>query len=212
MPDRIQVFIVDDHPLYREGIAAAIEGDPRLQLVGTAGTLAAAITATAELEIDVALVDLSLPDGDGITLVRRLRESASGSRSVVLSASTESATVHSAIAEGAAAFISKEADRQEICDAIARVARGGTYISPALLNGMLEEVGRTHTASGASLSEREREVLTAVAEGLSYGEIGQRLHVSPSTVKTYVQRIFEKFGVSERAAAVAEGIRRGLID
>jgi two-component system nitrate/nitrite response regulator NarL len=66
--------------------------------------------------------------------------------------------------------------------------------------------------SSASLSEREREVLTAIAEGLSYGEIGQRLHVSASTVKTYVQRIFEKFGVSERAAAVAEGIRRGLID
>jgi two-component system nitrate/nitrite response regulator NarL len=212
MPDRIQVFVVDDHPLYREGIAAAIEADPRLQLVGTAGTLTAALEATEELEIDVALVDLSLPDGDGVTLVRRLRESASGSRSVVLSASTESATVHSTIAEGAAAFISKEADRQEICDAIARVAAGGTYISPALLDGMLEEVGRTHTVSGTSLSEREREVLTAIAEGLSYGEIGQRLHVSASTVKTYVQRIFEKFGVSERAAAVAEGIRRGLID
>jgi two-component system nitrate/nitrite response regulator NarL len=212
MPDRIQVFIVDDHPLYREGIAAAIESDPRLGLVGTAGTLATALEATAELEIDVALVDLSLPDGDGVALVRRLRDGAAGPRSVVLSASTESATVHRAIAEGAAAFISKEADRKEICDAIVRVAGGDTYISPGLLNGMLEEVHRSHTVSGASLSEREREVLTAVAEGLSYGEIGRRLHVSASTVKTYVQRIFEKLGVSERAAAVAEGLRRGLID
>jgi two-component system, NarL family, nitrate/nitrite response regulator NarL len=212
MPDRIRVLIVDDHPLYREGVAAAIEGDLRLALVGTAGTLAAGLEAAAELEIDVALIDLSLPDGDGVALVSQLRETAAGPRSVVLSASTDSATVHSAIAEGAAAFIPKEADRQEICDAIARVAGGDTYVSPGLLNGMLEEIRRVHTASGALLSEREREVLTAVAEGLSYGEIGQRLHVSASTVKTYVQRIFEKFGVSERAAAVAEGLRRGLIE
>jgi two-component system nitrate/nitrite response regulator NarL len=133
-------------------------------------------------------------------------------RVVFLSAHVDSEVVYRAVALGAAAYLSKEADRAAIFDAVVAVARGQTVLSPEIQSGLAEQIQRREAAPCPVLSPREQDVLQLIAAGGSAPEIARQLHLSPSTVKTHMQSLYEKLGVSDRAAAVAAAMRNGLLE
>jgi two-component system nitrate/nitrite response regulator NarL len=209
---RLSVFVADDHPLVREGLLRAVGDQPQLEVVGSAGDGRAALEAIRELKPDIALLDVKMPELDGIAVVRAVTREELPTRVVFLSAYVDSAVAYRALAEGAAGFISKEASSQAVCDAIAAAGRGETVLSPEVQSGIAEEIRLRSAPERLSLSAREAEVLALIAEGLSAPDIGKQLHLSPATVKGHLQSLYEKLGVSERAAAVAEAMRRGLLE
>jgi two-component system, NarL family, nitrate/nitrite response regulator NarL len=209
---RVRVFVADDHPLVREGLLRAVGEQPGLELVGSAGDGREALEAIRELKPDVALLDVKMPELDGIAVVRAVAREELPTRVVFLSAYVDSAIAYRALAEGAAGFLSKEASSQSICDAIAAAGRGETVLSPEVQSGIADEIRLRSAPERLSLSARESEVLGLIAKGLSAPDIAKRLHLSPATVKGHLQSLYEKLGVSERAAAVAEAMRRGLLE
>lgn len=210
--ERVKVLVADDHPVYREGIVRAVKERPDLELVGEAGDGREALAEIKRLLPDVAVLDIRMPGLDGTQVLGALRRDGVGTEVLFLSAFMEPELAYATVAAGARGYLSKEAARQEICDAIITVARGGTALAPEVQAGLASAVrDREHTET-PSLSPREQEVLRLIAEGLSAPEIGRRIHLSPATVKTHLHTLYEKLGVSERAAAVAEGMRRGLLE
>jgi len=207
------VLIADDHPLFREAIARVIAGREDLELVAEAADGRAALEKIRELEPDVAVIDVRMPELDGSDVLLALREEGLKTNVVFLSAFLDSKTVYDAVAAGANAYLSKEAETDEIVTAILAAARGETILGPEVQTGLAEQIRfREENESRPRLSDREHEVLQLIAEGLSAPEIGERIHLSTATVKTHLQHLYEKLGVSERAAAVAEGMRRGLVE
>ncbi len=210
---RTTVLIADDHPLFREAIARVIGEQPELELVAEAPDGRAALEKIRELRPDVAVIDVRMPKLDGSDVLSALRDEGLPTNVVFLSAFLDSKTVYEAVAAGANAYLSKEADTDEIVAAIRVAARGETTLAPEVQTGLAEQIRlREERESRPRLSEREHEVLGLIAQGLSAPEIGDRIHLSTATVKTHLQHLYEKLGVSERAAAVAEGMRRGLVD
>jgi two-component system nitrate/nitrite response regulator NarL len=210
---RIRVLIADDHPLFREAIARVIAEREDLELVAEASDGRAALERIRELKPDVAVIDVRMPELDGSDVLVALREEGLPTNVVFLSAFLDAKTVYDAVAAGANAYLSKEAETQEIVTAILAAARGETILGPEVQTGLAEQIRfREETESRPRLSDREHEVLRLIAQGLSAPEIGERIHLSTATVKTHLQHLYEKLGVSERAAAVAEGMRRGLVD
>ena len=207
------VLIADDHPLFRDAIARVIAERSDLELVAEAADGRAALEKIRELQPDVAVIDVRMPQLDGSDVLVALREEGLRTNVVFLSAFLDSKTVYDAVAAGANAYLSKEAETDEIVTAILAAARGETILGPEVQTGLAEQIRfREENESRPRLSEREHEVLGLIAEGLSAPEIGERIHLSTATVKTHLQHLYEKLGVSERAAAVAEGMRRGLVD
>jgi two-component system nitrate/nitrite response regulator NarL len=210
---RTTVLIADDHPLFREAIARVIEARPDLELVAEAEDGRAALEKIRELSPDVAVIDVRMPGLDGSEVLVTLREEGLPTNVVFLSAFLDAKTVYDAVAAGANAYLSKEAGSDEIVEAIAAAARGDTILGPEVQTGLAEQIRfREENDARPRLSEREHEVLRLIAQGLSAPEIGERIHLSTATVKTHLQHLYEKLGVSERAAAVAEGMRRGLVE
>jgi two-component system nitrate/nitrite response regulator NarL len=162
---------------------------------------------------EVAVLDLRLPGLDGLQILNALVRDGSGTRVVFLSAAAEQGLVYRAVQAGARGYFRKDAEREAILDGIAAVARGGTAIDPELQTGVLEQI-RLHRPDEDRplLTTREREVLALMAEGLSGPQIAERLIIALTTVKTHQARVYEKLGVSDRAAAVAGAIRRGLLE
>jgi two-component system nitrate/nitrite response regulator NarL len=208
----VRVLVADDHPLFREAIVRTVRERPDFELVGEAADGRAALTAIRELRPDVAVIDLKMPELDGLQVVAAVKRDALPTRIVVLSAFLDGAIVFQAVAAGAAAYISKEADRSEIGDAVAAVARGETVLSPEAQAGIAAEVRQRGTQERPLLTPREREILGHVAAGRGAPEIARLIHLSPATVKGHLQSLYEKLGVSDRAAAVAEAMRRGLLE
>ena len=207
------VLIADDHPLFREAIARVIASRPDLELIAEASDGRAALEKIRELEPDVAVIDVRMPELDGSDVLVALRDEGLRTNVVFLSAFLDPKTVYDAVAAGANAYLSKEAETDEIVTAILAAARGETILGPEVQTGLAEQIRfREESESRPRLSEREHEVLRLIADGLSAPEIGERIHLSTATVKTHLQHLYEKLGVSERAAAVAEGMRRGLVD
>ena len=210
---RIRVLIADDHPLFREAIARVIAQRADLELVAEAPDGRTALDKIRELGPDVAVIDVRMPQLDGSDVLVALREEGLPTNVVFLSAFLDSKTVYDAVAAGANAYLSKEAETEEIVDAILAASRGETILGPEVQTGLAEQIRlREEREARPRLSEREHEVLQLIAQGLSAPEIGERIHLSTATVKTHLQHLYEKLGVSERAAAVAEGMRRGLVD
>ena len=210
---RTTVLIADDHPLFREAIVRVIQGNPDLDLVAEASDGRSALQKIRELTPDVAVIDVRMPGLDGSDVLVALREEGLRTNVVFLSAFLDSKTVYDAVAAGAKAYLSKEAESEEIVAAIAAAARGDTILGPEVQTGLAEQIRfREENDARPRLSDREHEVLRLVAQGMSAPEIGERIHLSTATVKTHLQHLYEKLGVSECAAAVAEGMRRGLVE
>jgi two-component system nitrate/nitrite response regulator NarL len=210
--DRVKVFVADDHPIYREGIVRAVKDRPELELVGEASDGRQALDELKRLDPDVAVLDIRMPGLDGTQVLGALRRDGVEIEVLFLSAFLEPELAYTTVASGARGYLSKEASRKEVCDAIVTVARGGTALAPEVQAGLASAVRDRERADGPSLTPRETEVLKLIAEGLSAPEIGRQIHLSPATVKTHLHTLYEKLGVSERAAAVAEAMRRGLLE
>jgi len=208
----IRVVVVDDHPFFRDGVTRGLNGTGYIKVVGEAGDGREGLEVISRERPDVALVDYQMPDMDGIELVHALVRDHVPVRVLLLSAITDGAIVFRALQEGAAGYLSKDARRAEIVDAVERVANGHDVVPAELAAGLAEQIRMRGDADQPVLSEREREVLRAFARGLSIPQTAAELYLGASTVKTYTQRLYEKLGVSDRAAAVAEAMRRNLLD
>lgn len=209
---RVRVLAADGHPLYREAMSRAIKERPELELVGQAANGRSALEAIGADQPDVALVERKLPGLTGEQILKAVSRDGFGTRVVLISSEPEPGAVYSAIANGAAGYLTKDADSREICDAIAAVARGGSVFAAGLQTGLAGEIRLRAVDERPFLSERERQVLKLIAEGMTAPQIGRSIHLGVATVKTHLQHIYDKLGVSERAAAVAEAMRRGLLE
>ena len=209
---RVRVVVADDHPLFREAIVRAVKERPDFELVREAADGREALEAIRELGPDVAVLDIKMPELDGLKVLNAVRRDDLATRVILLSAFLDGSTAFEAVAGGAAAFLSKDADRTRITDTIAAVSRGETVIGPEVQAGLAEEIRVRGAKDRPGLSAREREILGHIAEGRSAPEIAKLLFLSPATVKTHLGALYEKLGVSDRAAAVAEAMRRGLLE
>lgn len=209
---RVRVLVAEDHPIYLEGLARAIKDQPELELVGTAEDGRTALQSIRELRPDVTVLDLRLPELDGVEVLNAITRDGLATRVLMLTAQRDSKAVFEAMRTGAEAYLTKDASRRVICETILAVARGETVLAPEVQAALVGELRDREVDDRPVLSPREREVLQLIAKGLSAPAIAERLYVSPATVKTHLQGLYEKLGVSERAAAVAEAMRRGLLE
>lgn len=205
-----RVFVSEDHPVYREGLIESIRDCPELELVGESGDGLQTLDRIRELRPDLALLDLRLPGLDGIGVLRALADETVDTRVLLLSAYSDGALVYEALEAGAAGYLSKDSAAEEIFAAIRAAVAGETVLSPGLEQRLARQIHR-HESQSSQLSAREQEIVTLIADGLSSGGIGERLHLSEGTVKTYTRRAYEKLGVSSRGAAIAEAMRRGIL-
>jgi two-component system nitrate/nitrite response regulator NarL len=208
----VRVLAADGQPLYRDAVARAIRERPELELVGQVGDGREALEAIGSEEPDVAVIDTTLSGLSGEQVLNAVARDGFHTRVVMIAAHADPSDVYAALAVGAAGYLTKDASARELCDAITAVARGRTVLAPELQAGVAGEIRLRAPHDRPLMSERERETLTLIAEGLSAPQIGRTLHLSTATVKTHLQHIYEKLGVSERAAAVAEAMRRGLLE
>ena len=208
----VRVVVVDDHPFFRDGVTRGLTGSGHIRVVGEAGTGREALDLIRQEQPAVALVDYQMADLDGLDVIHAVVRDGLPTRVLLLSAITDSAIVFRALEEGAAGYLSKEARRSEIVDAVLRVAKGATVVPPELAAGLAEQIRLRADSSAPPLSERERQVLQGFARGRSVPQLAAELFLSASTVKTHTQRLYEKLGVNDRAAAVAEAMRRGLLE
>jgi two-component system nitrate/nitrite response regulator NarL len=209
---RIRVYLADDHPLFLSSIADAIRNRPSLELAGQATDGVRALEDLRRLEPDVAIVDVRMAGMTGGEIVAAATSEGLETRILILSAYLEDELVHDTLAAGAAGYVSKEMDREEILDAVAIVARGEIFVSPSVQTGLVRELRRRASLARPRLSARELEILSLAAEGKSTPEIAAALHVSAATVKTHLQKIYDRFGVSDRTSAVVVALRRGLLE
>jgi PAS domain S-box-containing protein len=214
--ERVRVLLVEDHTAVLQAIAAMFEREPDFTVVGRARSLAEARELLRD--VDVALLDLGLPDGDGADLIAELREASPGAQALVLSADLDRAQAARAIERGAAAALDKTAHLHEIVDAVRRLRAGQTLLSPDEIVQLLRFAGerreqeRGDRAAIASLTAREREVLQALGAGLDSRAIADQLYISIRTQRNHVARILNKLGVHSQLQAVLLALRYGAID
>jgi DNA-binding NarL/FixJ family response regulator len=202
---RIRILCVDDHPLFRQGIATVVANEDDLELVGTAGTAQSALEQFRQFRPDITLMDLRLPDMSGISAIASIREEFSQARVIVVTTFEGDYEIQRALAAGAFGYVLKSAPLDELVGVIRKVHAGRKHLPPVVAENLAVYVG------GDPLTEREVEVLRRVAEGDRNRDIGKHLGISEDTVKVHVKRIMDKLGAKDRTQAVAIGIRRGVI-
>ena len=205
----VRLLVVDDHPVVRDGIVGMVASDPDVEVVGEASDGAEAVRLARVLLPDVVLMDLRMRGMDGVAAIRELTRLGLPSRVVVLTTFDADSDVLPAIEAGATGYLLKDAPREDLLRAIRAAAVGDAVLAPSVASRL---VGRVRTPEANLLSPRELEVLALVADGATNRVAGERLHLSEATVKTHLLSIYAKLGVGDRAAAVAEGFRRGLLD
>ncbi len=210
--DRIRVLIADDHPLYRTGLVDTVKRRPELELVGEAEDGAAALDEIRTRTPDVCVLDVKMPGLGGVEVLKALERDGAGVRVVFVSAYYDSDVVYGALGCGAAGYLSKDSTGDEICDALVAASQGRTTLGTDVQAAVASEIRRRSGDHERLLTPREDEVLRMTADGMSAPDIARSLHLGATTVKTHLQRAYEKLGVSDRAAAVAEAMRRGILD
>jgi two-component system nitrate/nitrite response regulator NarL len=210
--ETVTVVVGDDHPMYREGVVRAMRDSGRIEIVAEVGDGRSALTAIREHRPAVALLDYRMPELDGLAVVAAVARDGLPTHVLLLSATEDPATVYEALAAGAAGYLTKESDRDEIVAAVISCARGKGYVPTNVASGLANEVRHRSRGEATLLSPREAEIITLIADGLSVPDIAGRLHLAPTTVRTHVQNLYAKLGVSDRAAAVAEAMRRRLVE
>ncbi|MGE0217851.1 response regulator [Mycolicibacterium sp.] len=210
--DKVRVVVGDDHPMFRDGVVRALQSSGSIDVVAEADDGPSALAAIREHLPRVALLDYRMPGMDGAAVAAAVQRDELPTRVLLISAHDESAIVYRALQDGAAGFLPKESTRSELVAAILDCAKGRDVVAPSLAAGLAGEIRRRAEPEGPVLSPREREVLTMIAAGSSIPTMAKALFLAPSTVKTHVQRLYEKLGVSDRGAAVAEAMRRKLLD
>ena len=211
MDEPTRVLVADDHQLMREGTAALLAADPRLEVVGLARDGREALSLTGKRAPDVVLLDLNMPVLGGLEACAQMRRDHPDTAVLVLTVSEEEPDLYAALRVGASGYLVKDMPPSELVEAVLAVARGEPRIAAAMAGRMLAELGgrspETSDDPLGALSEREREVLTLLAEGLRNREIAERLVISEATVKTHVRHVLEKLRFRNRAEAAAFAAR-----
>jgi two-component system, NarL family, nitrate/nitrite response regulator NarL len=207
----VTVVVADDHPLYRASLVRSIRQHPRLTLLAEAADGRAALEAIREHRPDVALLDIKMPGVDGAQVADAVAQERGPTRMILLTGDVQGGALYAAIARGVRGLLSKLADEDELCDAILAVARGETVIAREAQDAVAAEIRLRGDDDRPVLTVREQEILALMADGASIPQMAQRLHLSRSTVKTHTEHLYRKLGVSDRAAAVAAAMRRGLL-
>ena len=220
----IKVLVVEDEPGFAQRFCEAIAAEPALSLCGSATTVAAACTLVDKLSPDVVLVDLGLPDGSGVDVIRHAMAGQPTRDVIVVTMFGDDGHVIDSIRAGATGYLLKDAMPQDIVTSILQVRAGGSPISPAIARRVLQSFRASSSVAGGQavahvdaaphaspLSERETEILRLVAKGLNFKEVGAILSISPNTVITHVKRIYQKLAVHSRGEAVYEANQLGLL-
>ncbi len=210
----ISVLLVDDHPVVIEGLRKLLEAAGDIDVIGTANDASQAIERAKSLRPNVILLDLRMPGATGIQATRRLREQEFAGAIILLTSYGDQAYVRQALEAGADGYLLKSTPSEELIDSIRSGAKGRRQLSPELLDGVLQDFGglaREKTVRDADLSEDDRGILRLAGKGATNREIGLSMNRSEIAIKKRLQVIFAKLGAVDRAHAVAEAIRRGLI-
>jgi DNA-binding NarL/FixJ family response regulator len=203
----IRIIIADDHPVVRDGFRGIIAAEPGFEVLGEAGNGAEAVSMAKALRPDVILMDLRMPVMGGVEAIRELARAGLQVRVLVLTTFDTDQDVRPAIEAGATGYLLKDTGRADLVKAVRAAARGEAVLSPTVATRLMSQV----RAPQESLSDREIEILRLVADGCSNKEAAKRLFLSEATVKTHLLHLYAKLGVKDRAAAVAAGFRKGLL-
>lgn len=204
----IRIVIADDHPIFRAGLLGLLSGQQEFQVVGEAANGREAVSVVRHTAPAVLLVDLQMPELDGVGAIRQIRAVAPETRILVLTTYDSDGDIIRAVEAGATGYLLKDTPREELFRAIRATARGESVVSPAVATKVL---GRARGPVERGLSARELEVLTLVGRGVSNKLIGKELRISEATVKTHLIHIFAKLGVDDRTAAVTVAMERGML-
>jgi DNA-binding NarL/FixJ family response regulator len=207
----VRVLIVDDHEVLAASLAMVLEAEPDLKSVGVAGTLEKARSMVVSTTPDVILLDHRLPDGDGVAAIGELRRLRPSAQVVVLTASAADHVLVAAIEAGASGFVSKTRSLDELTSAVRAAATGEAVISPEMLARLLPRLQRSGRARHNDLTEREREVLGLLADGLSNAAIAEQLFVSVHTVRNHIANLSAKLGAHSKLEALSIAVRDGLL-
>lgn len=208
---QVRLLIADDHPLYRSSVERVVRLNPQLSVVGLASDGREALDRITALEPDVAVVDLNMPGLDGLQLLDALTQEDVKTRVVILTGNLDSDQVYRAVELGAAAVLSKLIEPEALVATLLEVAAGKTVLGGEVQALLAGEVRNRRREDRPVLTDREREVLGQIADGASVAEIAAAIHLSPSTVKSHLESLYRKLEVSDRAAAVATAMRKGLL-
>jgi DNA-binding NarL/FixJ family response regulator len=208
----IRIAVADDHPVVREGLVAMLETQPDFAIVGSAPSGTDALALVESADPDVLLLDLEMPELDGVGVLRALRESSARVRTIVFTVFDTDERIISAVEAGAAGYLLKGAPRADVFSAVRVVAAGGSLLAPLAASAVLRRVRGELPATAPSLTMRERAVLEHLARGLGNKQIAARLGITERTVKFHVSSVFTKLGAANRTEAVTRAAQAGLIE
>ena len=208
MSGRIMVVVADDHPIVRQGVVAILEDQSDIEVVADVADGRAALSAVLAEEPDVVLMDLRMPEMDGVEATRALRDRRPDVAVLVVTTYDTDEAIVRAVEAGAAGYMLKDSPTEDLVDAVRRAASGETVLAPPITKRLNE---RTRNVSPDALTSREIDVLREVANGNTNAEIAERLFISEATVKTHLIHIYDKLSVSDRAAAVARAYEKGFL-
>jgi DNA-binding NarL/FixJ family response regulator len=208
-PRKIGVFLLDDHEIVRQGVRYLLEAEPDIEIVGEAGTASSALARIPALRPDVAVLDMRLPDGDGIEVCREMRSRMPEVACLILTSYGDDEGLFSAVMAGAAGYVLKQIHGTDLVTAIRTVAAGQSMLDPTAASKLMARLRDQPKKNGplASLSPQERRILELIGEGLTNRQIGERMYLAEKTVKNYVSALFAKLGLERRTQAAAFAVR-----
>jgi DNA-binding NarL/FixJ family response regulator len=208
----MRVLIVDDHPVTRDGLRSALSTSNDIEIVGEATNGQEAVEAVKELSPEVVFMDVRMPGMDGLEATRVIRDIAPDTKVILFTIEESRAAIADAIRAGVSGYLLKDVSATELIQAARLALEGKAVIHPTLTRAFIEEIQYVETPRETPLSRRESQILQKVAYGATTKEVAHDLNISPHTVKTHLERIFEKLGANDRAQAVAIALRKGLVD
>lgn len=213
---KTSVFIADDHPVFRRGVKTVLAA-AGYDIVGEADSGVSALKAISSMKPDIAILDITMPDLDGIAVTRRVLEESSATRVIIFSMHSDVNHPIDAFRAGALGYVLKDSEPGELLSAVEKVASGGKYASPAvteeLLNDFVDVIKKEHSADPFdTLSGREKEILKHIADGSTSKEIAEKLFISLSTVKSHRNNIMKKLKVNDMASLIKTAIKKGIVN